>query len=379
MEELELDNILGMDEIENLFQENTVQETPPEEKEKEKETKEETTEVNPNDLFGTPESVGSGTEDKEKEDTLTEKEKGASPNNNFYSSIAKALQEEGVLPDLNNDITDKIETAEDFAEAIEHQIQSKFDERQKRIDDALNAGVEPTEIGKYERMISYLDSIDDSTISDESEKGETLRKQLIYQDYINRGYSQERAKREVEKSFNAGTDLDDAKEALQGNKDFFTEQYNDLIKEAQEEEKAEQKRIKEEADSLKKSILEDKEVFGELKIDKATRQKILDNVSKPIYKDPETGVYYTAVMKYQKEHRVDFLKNLGLIFTLTDGFKNLDGLVKSKVNKEVKKSLRELENTINNTARTSDGNLKFVTGISEDPSSIISKGFSIDI
>lgn len=379
MEELELDNILGMDEIENLFQENTVQETPPEEKEKEKETKEETTEVNPDDLFGTPESVGSGTEDKEKEDTLTEKEKGASPNNNFYSSIAKALQEEGVLPDLNNDITDKIETAEDFAEAIEHQIQAKFDERQKRIDDALNAGVEPTEVGKYERMISYLDSIDDSTISDESEKGETLRKQLIYQDYINRGYSQERAKREVEKSFNAGTDLDDAKEALQGNKDFFTEQYNDLIKEAQEEEKAEQKRIKEEADSLKKSILEDKEVFGELKIDKATRQKILDNVSKPIYKDPETGVYYTAVMKYQKEHRVDFLKNLGLIFTLTDGFKNLDGLVKSKVNKEVKKSLRELENTINNTARTSDGNLKFVTGISEDPSSIISKGFSIDI
>ena len=379
MEELELDNILGIDEIENLFQEDNVQETPPEEKGKEKETKEETTEVNPNDLFGEPESVGSGTEDKEKEDTSTEKEKGASPNNNFYSSIAKALQEEGILPDLNNDITDKIETAEDFAEAIEHQIQAKFDERQKRIDDALNAGIEPTEISKYERMISYLDSIDDSVISDESDKGETLRKQLIYQDYINRGYSQERAKREVEKSFNAGTDLDDAKEALQGNKDFFTEQYNDLIEEAQKEEKAEQKRLKDEADSLKKSILEDKEVFGEFKVDKATRQKILENISKPVYKDPNTGMYYTAIQKYEKENRVDFLKNLGLIFTLTDGFKNLDGLVKTKVNKEVKRSLRELENTINNTARTSDGNLKFVTGISDDPSSIISKGFSIDI
>lgn len=377
MEGLELENILEADEIENLFQDN-VQETSPEEKE-EKENINETTEVNPDDLFGEPESVGSGKEDKEKEETSNEKDKGTSPNNNFYSSIAKALQEEGILPDLNDDETECIKNAEDFAEAIERQIQAKFDERQKRIDDALNAGVEPSEIGKYEKMISYLDTIDDSVISDESDKGETLRKQLIYQDYINRGYSQERAKREVEKSFNAGTDIDDAKEALQGNKEYFTEQYNELIKEAQEEEKAEQEKLKEEMISLKKSILEEKEVFGDLKLDKATRQKILDNISKPIYKDPNTGEYYTAFQKYQRDNRVEFLKNVGLIFTLTDGFKNLEGLVKSKINKEVRKSLRELEHTINNTARTSDGNLKFVTGVNDDPASFISKGMKLDI
>ncbi len=51
------------------------------------------------------------------------------------------------------------------------------------------------------------------------------------------------------------------------------------------------------------------------------------------------------------ENRTDFLKNIGLLFTLTDGFKNLDGLVKGKVKKEVNKGLRELEHTLNNTAR----------------------------
>ena len=79
------------------------------------------------------------------------------------------------------------------------------------------------------------------------------------------------------------------------------------------------------------------------------------------------------------ENQGEFLKNLGLIFTLTDGFKNLDGLVKGKVRKEVKKGLRELENVINNTARTSDGNLRFVGDTDDDSDSYIGKGWTIDV
>ena len=73
------------------------------------------------------------------------------------------------------------------------------------------------------------------------------------------------------------------------------------------------------------------------------------------------------------------MKNIGLLFTLTEGFKNLNGLVKGKVSKEVKKGLRELENTLNNTARSSDGNLKFVSGVDEDPEAFIGKGWDLDI
>ena len=120
-------------------------------------------------------------------------------------------------------------------------------------------------------------------------------------------------------------------------------------------------------------------MFGDLSIDKSTRQKIYDNIAKPVYKDPETGEYFTAIQKYEMENRTDFLKNIGLLFTLTNGFKNLDGLVKGKVKKEVKKGLRELEHTLNNTARTSDGNLKFVSGVDEDPESFIGKDWKIDI
>lgn len=386
-EELSLDNILGAEEIDNLFVEDDTQETPPpskdggedvSEKKPDNKDKDETTEVDVDTLFTKPESVGSGKENTEEKEDTTPKGDGTSPKN-FYSSIARALKEEGIFPDLDDESYSKIKEPEDFRDLIEQQIKAGLDERQKRIDEALNAGVEFTEIRKYENTINFLDSINEENISDEGDKGENLRKNLIYQDFINRGYSKERAAREVQKSFNAGTDIEDAKEALKSSIDFFRYKYNELVNDAKSEAEQEEKERKEQAEKLKTSILNDKEVFGDLSVDKSTRQRIYDNISKPVYKDPETGEYYTAIQKYEMENRVDFLKNIGLIFTLTDGFKNLDGLVKGKVKKEVKKGLRELENTLNNTARTSDGSLKYVSGVDEDPESFIGKGWKLDV
>lgn len=386
-EELSLDNILGAEEIENLFvEDDETQDTPPangeppKEEEEPNKDKEETTEVvDVDNLFtDTPESVGSGKENTEEKEDTTPKGNGTSPKN-FYSSIAKALKEEGIFPDLDDDGLSKVKDPEDFRDLIDQQIKAGLDERQKRIDEALNAGVEPTEIRKYENTINFLDSIKEENISDEGDKGEKLRKDLIYQDFINRGYSKERAAREVQKSFNAGTDIDDAKEALKSNIDFFRDKYDELVNDAKSETEQEERERKEQAEKLKSSILNDKEVFGDLSVDKSTRQKIYDNIAKPVYKDPETGEYFTAIQKYEMENRTDFLKNIGLLFTLTDGFKNLDGLVKGKVKKEVKKGLRELEHTLNNTARTSDGNLKFVSGVDEDPESFIGKGWNLDV
>lgn len=394
-EELILDNILGAEEIENLFVDDEVQDTSPEdevtpdqedgkEDKKNKENKEkdeETTEVIDVDNLFTdePESVGSGKDNtKGKEDTSS-REDSTSPQKTIYSSIAKALKEEGIFPDLDDEVLSKVKEPEDFRDLVEQQIKAGLEERQKRIDDALNYGIEPTEIKRYENTLNFLDSVKEENITDESDKGEELRKNLIFQDFINRGYSRERATREVQKSFNAGTDIEDAKEALKSNTEYFKGKYDDLIEDAKLEAQKEEENRKEQANKLKESILNEKNILGDLSIDKPTRQKIYDNISKPIYKDPETGEYYTAIQKYEKDNRVDFLKYLGLIFTLTDGFKSLDGLVKGKVKKEVKNGLRDLEHAINNTARNSDGNLKFVSGVDEDPESFIGKGWKIDV
>jgi hypothetical protein len=377
--DLSLDNILTDEDISSLFEDDNIEETTSEETDDNK-TKEdnETTEVNVEELFAEPESVGrENNNNEEQEDTNDPNDDGASPN--FFSSIAAALVDEGVFPDLNEDEISQIKGPEDFRDLIDRQIKSGIDEANQRVLEALNAGVEPTAIQNYERVLSYLNSIDDASLEDESEKGENLRKNIIYQDYINRGFSKERATKEVEKSFRAGTDIEDAKESLTGNKDFYQGQYDDLIKEGKEAEAKEAKKQKEQAEELKKSILTEKKVFGDIEIDKNTRQRVYDNVAKPIYKDPDSGEYLTAVQKYQREHPVEFSKNLGLLFTLTDGFKNIDTLVGGKVKKEVKKGLRELETKIRSTSSSTSGNLRFANGGYNDKESVFSKNFEIDV
>ena len=374
MEGLTMDNILNETEAAALFSfedHEETQETSPENEE----TKEETTteEVNPEGIFGnTPESVGSEENIEEKEDTTSDKT-GTSPNNNFYSSIAKALKEDGVFPDLEDSTVDSIKEAEDLASVIEAQVNSRLDEKQKRINAALNAGVEDSVIKSYENTIAYLDSITEDILKEEGDKAETLRKQLIYQDLRNKGLTDEEAKEDLQEILDNGTDIKKAIRALASNKDFFQKGYQKVIDDAEAEAANAENERKQMAAELKKSILEDKKVFGDIELDKATRQKVYENISKPIYKDKETGELFTAVQKYEMENKKEFLKNVGLIFTLTDGFKNLDGLVKTKVNKEVKKGLRELEHTLNNTTRTSSGNLVFVSGVGSDPESKVSK------
>lgn len=383
MEGLDMSNILSPDEVDNLFTDDGGEETqviPPEKQEEDKDNKTTTEipEIDPESLFDESESVGSEKVDTKGKESTSSKETGASPKTNFYSSIASALKEEGILSDLDDETLSKIESPEDFAEAMEAQLKAQLDERQKRIDEALQVGIEPDEVRKYEGTISYLNTITEDAIIDESAEGEKLRKQLIFQDFLNRGFSKERAQRETQKSISSGSDIEDAKEALASNKEYFKQEYDNIIAEAREAEEAEKDRLKKEAADLKKAILEDKEVFEGLELDKTTREKVYNSISKPVYRDPETGEYLTAVQKYERDNRPDFLKKLGVLFTLTDGFTNLDKLVKPTAKKQVRKSLRELEHTINTTRRNADGSLNFMSGVSDDPESKVSD-YDIDV
>lgn len=382
-DELSFDNIISGDEIENLFlldeDEQSSEDTIQQDDSTEESSENTTTEVNTETLFSDqPESVSSKEKDDHSREDTTSKDSSNTSQSSFYSSIATALRDEGILPDLDDDFLKKIKTPEDFAKAMEIQVQSKLDAKQKRIDEALGVGIEPDEIKKYENTLNYLEGITNDIIEDESEQGEQLRRNLIYQDYINRGFSEARAKKEMEKSFNAGTDIEDALEAIQSNKEFFNNQYQNLIKEAKQQEEEREKQIKKQAEDLKNAVFSKDPVFKNLNLNETQKKKIYDNLTKPIYKD-ESGQYLTAIQKAERENRTEFLKKVGVIFTLTNGFKDLDNLVQSAVRKETRKSLRELEHVLSNTSRNADGNLTFFSGASGevDPESKI--GLSLDI
>lgn len=388
MEELSLDSILTEDQINNLFSDEPIQETPPEDKKPEggdNETPEdkdkdefEATEANPEELFGgEPESVGSEEETKDKKDTTS---KRSDTSSNFYSSIANALVEDGILQNLDEDTLAKIQTPEDFAEAISNEIKSQLDERQRRVSEALDLGVEPTEVQKYERFISILDGITEDKLTSENEEGENLRKNLIYQDCLNKGFSKEKALKMVERSIKAGTDIDDARDALKDNRDFYKGQYDSMLEEARKADEEEKKKLKKQADELKTSILEEDKAFGEITLDKATRQRVYDSICKPVFTDPDTGERLTAVQKYELKHRTEFLKNVGLLFVLTDGFKNINRLVNDKVKKEIKKSLKSLEHTLSGRGSNfGGGNLSFANNSGDNDPESLFKGWKLSV
>ena len=375
MEELDLDNILSGDEISTLFEE------PPKKEDKEEpkeEKKEETTDFDEENPFGTSqkESVGSEDEDIQgKGDTDNNSVSSSPKNKNFYSSITDALVVDGIFPDLDKETIQNVKTPEDFQKIIEEQINARFDEKQKRINDALNNNVEPNIIQQYESTLDYLDKINDESLSAENEEGENLRRQIIYNDYLNRGFSKTRAEKMVNDAINNGTDVDDAKDALQGIKDFYNNKYKEILDSAKENEKKLAEERTKQSENLKKSIMEDKNLYGDVDVDKATRTKIYDFITKPVHKD-SNGNYMTALQKYQSENTIEAMKNFAICYTLTNGFKDWSKLGSKQAKREVKKGLANLEKVINSTSRNNDGSLGFV---SFDESSYLGQDMQLDI
>lgn len=394
MEGLDFNSMLGVNEIENLFMDTEEpaategaddekgEQDNPDEPGEHDDTKDKTTEVvDPEDLFEEeekqPESVGSEKSKEEKGDSSADDGGGTSPKN-FYSSMANAVAEDGVFPNLDEETIKQAVDAESFSKLFDLEVEARLDEKQRRISKALENGVEPNDIRVYEGTLNKLSSIKDTDIAAESPEAEQLRYQLITQDLLNRGFSREAADKRARRSIDAGNDIEDAKDALQSNKEYFQKEYDKLLKDAEAEAEAEKKERMKQTEKLKDSILKDKTLMGDMEISADLRKKALDTISKPVYKDPETGEYLTALQKYQMENKADFLKYVGLFMTLTNGFKDFDSFVKGKVKKETRKGLAALEQTLNNTRRDSNGNLKMVTNAKDDPESFLS-GFKLDI
>jgi len=320
-----------------------------------------------------------GTEDEHEENAIDPKGDGSSPSS--LSSIATALKIDGIFPEFSDEELNAVDTPEAFAELVDKAIQSRVDEKVKRVDEALGNGIAPDTVKMYEETLSYLGSITEEALKDEGERGENLRRQLIFNDLINRGYTQEKAMKELEKSFKSATDIEDATDALSALTSFYQQGYENIRQEAKKKsEDAKKKREQDEA-KFRKMILEDDIVLGDAKLDKKTRQSVFDAVSKPVYKDPDTGQLLTQVQKFQKENPMEFLKQIGMWYVLTNGGKDFSGLAKQQVIAEKNKGIRELERKINSSAFDADGSLRLMSGggqqIADD--TLLNDGWQVDM
>ena len=188
-EGLNLDNIMSEEEISGLFANipddvNTEEEinTEPESGSDENTTKQAAEEeVNAERLFDTdPKSVGG--EDGQRNTIATW------CSDFFQIQLLRFHYRcsvgDGVFTGLSEEDLAEVKDAESFANAVEKEVNSKLDARQKRILNALDYGVNTDAIRQNEAISSYLDRITEDELHSEEEAGVTLRRNLISQDLL---------------------------------------------------------------------------------------------------------------------------------------------------------------------------------------------------
>lgn len=319
------------------------------------------------DLFGDsqeqPESVGEEDKDKDTGKKAATEGDGDSPKDNVFSSFAKAMKGDGLFQFLDDKVIDSVTDETSFADAFEQEINARLDAETRRVKEALDAGVPVNTIQYLTGMIKRYDSITEDTLSAEGDEAAKLRKNIIYQDYINRGFTKERALREVTRSVEGGHDKEDAKEALESSKQFYQDKYDDLIAEGQAKVEEDRKRARQENEDFKKEVLSGNKLFGSIEIDKASRQKAYEAMTKIVDND-EDGSPRTAVQKFADEHPAQFRAILGLTWVLTDKFQKLGDLVQGNIKKEVRSNLKAIGDRISSSTPRG-GSPRFIGGEEE--------------
>ncbi len=305
-----------------------------------------------NDIFGNPpdSTVDEGKAAEEQVSDL-------SPNS-LLSSVAKACYEDGLFPDLSEEEIQEIKDSESFAIALKKQITAGLSSEQKKLKEMLEVGMSPDEIDQYEGTLEYLNSISSDSLEQESDEATATRKKLIYNDYISRGFTKERAQRAVERSISDGTDIEDAKLALESCIDFYTNEYDKLITEKKAARDKEIKAQETKLSEFKSKVLNTETPFDGLALDKKARETIYNNMTKATYK-ADNGQPLTPIQKYIQDNPLDAQYYISMMYTLTDGFKNIDNLTKQKLASEKKSALKKLEQQINNTRIADNGSVDF--------------------
>ena len=279
-------------------------------------------------------------EGAESNDDNGEKQNPEGTESSIYSSFAEHLKESGVLTALPDDF--EIKSTEDLVKAIQMQVESKYTESENVYNKALNEGVSPSAVQAHKNAMDALEGISVEELEQENKDGEDVRATLIYHAALARGMNEDEAKREVQKSFKAGTDIDDAKSALEYSKKVVNQRFADEYNKVKAEQERNAKNAEEAINKIRTDITNSNEgIWGDLT--KAQREAVIKAGFETNITNKRTGQKVSELQMYSETNPSDFLKNISLCYALTDGFKNFSKLTGLSAKKETKARVSDFE------------------------------------
>ena len=253
---------------------------------------------------------------------------------NLYSSVAAVLHEQGLLPSLDIENT-KIETPDDFAEAIKAEVTSQS----RAMAEQYLENLDISNIAKYKSEINDLNSVTEESLLSNLEQA----KQIVRQDYLNQGLDESKVNRLLTRLVDLGDEaiVEEAKDSLESLKEFNTRKIADekeSYDKKLETQKIEQERLEQE---IKKTVFERKDLIKGFTPNKVIQDKIYKSMNDIVGKSPE-GNFENRFMRDRRENPVEFETRMYTLYELTDGFKDF-----SKISAKGKSSaVKELEQIV---------------------------------
>ena len=259
----------------------------------------------------------------------------------FFSSLVQALKEGGILEDITDD---DIKSQDDFFKVLEDGIKqrefSDLNDGQKEYLEALRSGIPHEEIASHQRNIEAYNSITDDAIEEETTDGEDLRRTVITNNLISKGFTDHKAKKLVDKMFDSGEDVEEAKDALIELKDVEKKSFEDKKQQNLINKKAQEKSEKEAIEKLNKIVKDTKEIIPGLQIPQLIKNTIIKGLTQPVgYTEDNRPL--DIISKFLYENPIEGRVKLAYLLSVTEGLSKMGVLENKKAKKDAWKNLSD--------------------------------------
>jgi len=282
-------------------------------------------------------------------DSAEEDGKQTSPQ--LYQSLADTLIEKGVLTSVEQSSLKDIKSVDEFVDLMKEQIKNQelndLTSSQKDILNGIREGASNSTVTKFRDAIEKLDNISDEMITDNIK----VRQDLIYQDYLSKGFTPENASKQVDRSFKLKEDLADANESFISLKQVVKDRYESEKELEITTNKEDSVKAEKDKEALKVTMLKEKEVLKGYDIPENTRKEVYEEMMNHVSINPDTKEPENSLMKFQRENPSEFTHKLYYLWKLSNGFADLDYFGK----KSSSSSVKNLEDAIKNSTHIQGG------------------------
>ena len=288
-----------------------------------------------------PDPKGDGGDEED-----NEPDPDASPDEVFYSGVVDILKKKDFF---QQDDLGEIKNDTDLATALDKEIEARLSDRYKELDALAKTGAPVDVVVKLQSGLAQLGQIDENVIQESPD----IAQQLIVEDFVNKGFSQEDAVKYFGLIDQAGNSTEEAMKALVSRKNQFTKAISDVKTKAIDKKKAEEAIVAKEAADLSKAF-EANEILGRT-VGPSTREKLKKLVNTPVGYTKE-GQPLNELMKFKTDNPVEFEQKLSYLFLVTNGFKDLksfDRSAETRVSRGMKEAVNVLSTDGGPVARAS--------------------------